>query len=327
MKHVLVSDTHLGYKDGSDEYHNITINLFEQLIAFAKDNNIKSFIHGGDFFDCRRSISVKTIPVSFKIIKSLSNTFDDIHILLGNHDTYYKTSLVPSSLDMFIGFKGINIVNEVKVFNNIHLQPWLIEDFKPLSVSFCIGHFEMNGVPINRSNTISKGGLSIGQFKDYKKVISGHYHTISVTNNVFYIGSPFHMTFNDSDNRGFYVFDDSNGELEFIVFDDYPKFIIFNHKEIDYDIIEGNNIKVIVTEDISTAKLGLLSNTLNEKNPNQLHINFDITETEDKETLDESDAILDIRTIESKYLDSVELPEHIKRDILDEHLNNLWSGV
>jgi len=329
-KHIIVTDTHLGYKSGSDEYHNITTSLFNKIIDVGSERGIKSLIHAGDFFDSRKSIPVRTIPVALNIINSLSVWFDEIYILTGNHDIHYKDRIDPTSLDMFIGMKGVTIVKDPIEVGNIYLQPWLVDEFKPISgPQNLIGHFEMSGITINRAGTISKVGVSTSDFKDYKMVLSGHYHTRSTTGNITYLGSPYHMTFNDEGDRGFYIFDDVDGSLELIPFTEYPKFIIFEYDKIDMSKVNGNNIKVIFTDDIGTAKINTINNKIYESCPNQLFVEFSFKESFNNELLNDQsiDEIIDIRSIEKKYLDSSTIPEYIERSIIEGEMDKLWEKM
>ena len=329
MKCIIVTDTHLGYKAASDDYHNITINLFDKIIDYAKGLEITTLIHGGDFFDSRKSISVKSIPIAYyDIMDKLSSTFENIYLLVGNHDTYYKNKIDPTSLDIFKEYNNIYIVKEPLKVGNIHLQPWLVDDFEPMNTKYCIGHFEINSIPINKIGTEYNKGLPVSLFKDYDKVMSGHFHTKSLTNNIVYLGSPYHMTFNDDGPRGFYLFDDNTGDLTFIEFTEYPKFIAFNFDKIDYDIIEGNNIKIVFTEDIGNTKINNINNKVLDKKPNQLFVefNFDSVFYNDVNG-QEIDQIIDIRTIEKQYLDNADIPEYLDRNKIDNHMEILWEKL
>jgi len=333
-KYIIVTDTHLGYKGGSDEYHNIAISLFNRIVEVAKENGIKSLIHGGDFFDSRKAIPVRTIPIALDIISLLKTQFDMIYILAGNHDIHYKDKIDPTSLDIFMGHSdGVTIVKSpIVVGNNIHLQPWLIDGFKHMSDysnAYLIGHFEMSGITINRAGTISKVGISTSDFKDYKMVLSGHYHTRSTTGNITYLGSPYHMTFNDEGDRGFYIFDDIDGSLELIPFTEYPKFIIFEYDKIDMSKVNGNNIKVIFTDDIGTAKINTINNKIYESCPNQLFVEFSFKESFNNDIVSDQsiDEIIDIRSIEKKYLDSSTIPEYIERSIIEGEMDKLWEKM
>jgi len=326
-KRMLVTDTHLGIKNGNDMYHNITLKLFEELCNKAKELGIKEFIHLGDFFDVRRSVSLKTIPIAYKIINMLKDTFDNSYLLVGNHDIYYKNQINPTSLQLFDDIEGISVVdNPIVLDNEIHLVPWIIDDFQPVKVPYMFGHLELSGIVINRVGTESKSGLSVSLFKDYKKVLSGHYHTRSVTKNITYLGSPFHMTFNDEGERGYYIFED--GELDFFKFDGAPKFHIFNYDNIDKSLIEGNNIKIQFTKDIGTTKINKLTNDITELKPNQLFVEFNFDESFSEEGNDlDVDEIIDIRSIEKKYLDNADIPEYIDRNLIDKHMDNLWKKL
>ena len=327
-KKIIVTDTHLGMKHGSDQYHNITIKLFEEICEMAEALEIKEFIHAGDFFDVRRSVNLKTIPVAYKIIEMLQETFHTIYLIVGNHDTYYKNSLEPTSLQLFDGMDNVAVIDTpIVIDQNIHLQPWLIDEFEPIkSCDYLIGHFEMSGIVMNRVGTESPYGLPISLFKDYKKVFSGHYHTKSVTKNITYLGSPYHMTFNDDGARGYYIFDE--GELEFYKFDGAPRFHIFAHDKIDEELVKGNNVKIVFTEDIGTAKINKLTNKITELEPNQMFVefNFDDTRSDEGNDLD-VDEVIDLRSLEKKYLDTVDFPEYIKRETIEKEMDKLWNTL
>jgi len=327
-KKIIVTDTHLGMKHGSDDYHNITLNLFKEICEIAESFNIKEFIHAGDFFDVRRSVSLKTIPVAYNIMDMLRETFSDIYLIVGNHDTYYKNSLQPTSLQLFDNMDGVSIVDTpIVIDNNIHLQPWLLDDFKSISsCDYLIGHFEMSGIVINRVGTESKSGISISEFKNYKKVLSGHYHTKSITGNIEYLGSPYHMTFNDDGARGYYIFND--GELDFYEFTNAPKFIIFEHDGINTDQIKGNNIKVVFTKDIGTTKINKVTNDIVKFEPNQLFIEFNFDESFTEKGNDfKVDEIIDLRSLEKKYLDNSDIPKYIDRNKIEKEMDILWNTL
>lgn len=325
MKYIIVTDTHLGFKNGSDQYHNICLDIFNEIAKVAKEKKITTFIHGGDFFNTRKSISLKSIPIAYEIGNILKSTFENSYVIVGNHDIYYKDRIDPTSLQILSEY--ITIVDKPMIVNNIHLQPWLIDEFVPTEVDYLIGHFEMLDIVINRSGTKSKVGASTSIFKNYKKVLSGHYHTKSETSNIIYLGAPYHMTFNDNGERGFYIFNDENGSLEFIEFDRYPKFIIFDHMNIDFSLINGNNIKVVFTKDIGTAEINKIVNKINDKEPNQLFVEFSFNNKFDIDNVNNDFDFIDVRSIEKRYIDSLEIPDYIKREIIDYHMDDLWKKI
>ena len=323
---IFVTDTHLGMKHGSDMYHDITLKLFEEICDMAEALNIKEFYHLGDFFDVRRSVNLKTIPVAFKIIEMLQETFDDCYFLVGNHDIYYKNRMNPTSLQMFNNMEGISIVDTSIVVGDLHLVPWLLDDFQPVDVPYLLGHFEMSGIVMNRTGTESPYGLPISLFKDYEQVYSGHYHTRSVTKNITYLGSPFQMTFNDDGARGYGIFED--GKLDFYTFDGAPKFHIFNHDGVDKNLVKGNNVKIQFTKDIGTTEINKLTNEITELEPNQMFVefNFDESFSEEGNELD-VDEIIDLRSLEKKYLDNAEIPEYIDRSLIENQMDTLWGKL
>jgi DNA repair exonuclease SbcCD nuclease subunit len=82
------------------------------------------------------------------------------------------------------------------------------------------GHFDMIGIDME-GGSISTFGLSPNTFTDAAKyVLSGHYHGSSVTDidgsKLIYFGSPYPLTFANSDStHGYWIWDESN-DFKFI---------------------------------------------------------------------------------------------------------------
>ena len=70
-----------------------------------------------------------------------------------------------------------------------------------------MGHLELNGFVATRGH-IMEHGMDMKPFKKFKKVYSGHYHHRSSNDNIYYLGNPYEIYWNDvNDPRGFHVFD------------------------------------------------------------------------------------------------------------------------
>jgi predicted MPP superfamily phosphohydrolase len=58
-------------------------------------------IHLGDYYDSRQSVNLKVLNLGVDIAEKLSNRFrDGVHIIIGNHDIWGKTS---NDINPFIG--------------------------------------------------------------------------------------------------------------------------------------------------------------------------------------------------------------------------------
>ena len=95
---LFVTDTHCGLYKSSDFWHNVTYNLFAEIHDFCIKNDIRTIIHLGDFFHDRKNLNTKTQFIAHKIAR-LFETVGKMYIIVGNHDTYFKTSLEPNTLE------------------------------------------------------------------------------------------------------------------------------------------------------------------------------------------------------------------------------------
>ncbi len=333
MKYILVTDTHLGIKKGNNTYIQSNIKLFDNICEYAHTNKIKHFVHAGDFFDTRKSISVNVIEISLDIIETLEDTFDSITLIIGNHDTYLKNQIKPTSLSIFKEHDKVRIIDEPYVIDNILFLPWLFdkEVLSDISAKICIGHFDINGIEMNASGfTPLHQKYSISDFSAFDMVLSGHYHVSSNNSNIKYLGSPMQFTFNEMDcTTGFYVLDTNTLELDFIEFTDYPKHhIIKDTDDISISDITNNNIKLVFTKDHGIDKNTEIIRDISIHNPNDLKIDYYNLNT--GMTDDDIDIDIEIKTkleILFDFYDKSDLPDGIKCDILYKVTRNLYNEI
>lgn len=303
MKSVLVSDTHMGIKNSNLFWLELTYKLFEEITDYCLKNNIKNIIHLGDWFHTRYSINVLSINCSYKIMNLLERNGIHLYIIKGNHDQYYKNKPKPHSLMIFEKFKKVTIVDEPMEIDESILCPW---GMIPTNTDkkFLLGHYEINGIVTNASGyemTTSK--LSITDFKQFEKVYSGHFHTVSSNSNIEYIGSAFAMDMNDiNSERGYYHYD--NGHIkEFIEFTTAPKFVKFTAND-DFDTIDiQNNIcKVVFINDITDIESMKIVDKIKSFDPKELYIDFKI---QNEDQVEENSFIGDNSDMILHYIENI----------------------
>jgi len=126
----------------------------------------------------------------------------DVHMVTGNHDTYYKNTNSVNSPELLLkdypNIKTYSSPSEVKIGNlNVLMIPWICADnqektlkmIKKTKCQVAMGHLELQGFRVNRS-LIMDHGFDANVFKNFTKVFSGHYHTRSDNGTVFYLGNP-----------------------------------------------------------------------------------------------------------------------------------------
>lgn len=346
MKRILVTDTHLGVKKANDHYLELVSQLFDDIGVYADEHSIKEMIHLGDFFDNRKNMSLKTLHYARRIGMNLRQHFNTTHMILGNHDIFYKDRYLPNSHQVFGSMEHINVIDEPTQVGNCLLVPWIVEGgffgeehiagfrqtIQDSPAEFCLGHWEMNGAAMNQSGQVVTGGeWDTNMFSKFRKTFSGHFHTRGeYPNNVQYLGSPYHMTFNDAGPRGFYVFDDTTGDLEFIEWNGYPKFIQWVARPDDL-IVEGDFtgqvVKIIFGQDFGTTINNQIIQDIQNTNPHQLFTEYKFTHmmTDDKVTDDIQ--LMGPTEIHLDFINNAELPQHIKKSVLGKIVTQLYEEI
>ena len=323
MKHLLVTDTHLGLYNDSEVWQNATIELFDEIRKTCHREKIDKIIHLGDFFHNRKSINTRTQIVAQEIVDILYGL--DLFIIVGNHDTYYKNKIQPTSLRMFRHDKNVHLIADTLFLDEIMLVPWGGE-INPTHLKYCMGHFAISGFNMNDSY-VCKKGIDPSIFNQFQKVFSGHFHTPSTQGKITYLGSPFQQTFHDAGStRGYYIFED--GELDFIEFKKYPHFVKMNTENISKSAIKGNIVKLTFESDYGSRENEVIVESVMSNNPLQIHVDFSKVSYEvDDDPEEDIPDMIDHDEIVRDYVGRIEKPKNINESTLLEIISKLTGEI
>ena len=111
MKIALLNDTHFGCRNDSPAFIEYQNQFYDELFfPYLKENNIKTFIHLGDVVDRRKFINHNTAHnFKKKFWNRLEEEDIDTHIIIGNHDTYYKNTNEVNALQNLEINKGAKV--------------------------------------------------------------------------------------------------------------------------------------------------------------------------------------------------------------------------
>jgi hypothetical protein len=166
-------------------------------------------------------------------------------------------------------------------------------------------------------------GLEADLFKNFKRVFSGHYHTRSDNNTVFYLGNPYEIYWNDlNDTRGFHIFDTETLEHTPINNPHKMYYSIYyedtNYQTFDTREFENKIVKVVVRKKTDTKQFEKFIDKLYASNVAELKVveNFDIQESEDFEAFESEDTL----SILNRYIEEAEvnLDKSIVQNLLQE---------
>ena len=318
MKVAIITDTHYGARKGSKYLHDY-FELFYQNVFFPalKEHGVEAVIHMGDAFDSRKSIDYQSLEWSKRVV--FDNLKDyDVHMIIGNHDTYYKNTNEVNSpellLQTYSNIKTYSDPTEVNIGGlDILFLPWINQGneeasyqlIKKTTSKVAMGHLELQGFRVNRQ-IIMEHGLSSELFEKFKYVFSGHYHTRSDDGRVFYLGNPYEMYWTDvNDTRGFHIFDTENLTITPIN-NPYKLFHNIYYEDTNYKLFntseyESKIVKVIVRKKTNPKDFEKFVDKLHSAGVQELKIveNFDIHESEEFEIDEEENTI----SILNRYID------------------------
>ena len=85
------------------------------------------------------------------------------------------------------------------------------------SAQICMGHLDLSCFQMQRGMIMTEG-WDKRLFQKFDMVMSGHFHHKSDDGQIFYLGTPYEIYWNDYDDpKGFHIFDTKTRELERIV--------------------------------------------------------------------------------------------------------------
>ena len=232
MKIAIITDTHFGARNDNLNFNDYFFKFYDNVFfPTLKERDITTCIHMGDVVDRRKYISYR-IANDFRsrFIERFKELNIDLHIVIGNHDTYYKNTNDVNSMNELVGEDALtSIYSEPQVveFDDVPIQfiPWInagnysktMEALSKSPAQIAMGHLEVSGFQMYRGQ-YSENGWDKELFRRFDTVFSGHFHHKSDDGQIYYLGTPYQIFWNDFDDpKGFHIFDTETRELERII--------------------------------------------------------------------------------------------------------------
>jgi DNA repair exonuclease SbcCD nuclease subunit len=326
LKVAIITDQHFGARNDSIAFLDFFEKFYDNTFFPALDANaIDTVLVLGDTFDRRKYVNFYALDRAKKMFfDKLEERGIRVHMLAGNHDTYYKNTNEVNSPDLLlVEYGNIDVISKPETIvidgTSICMMPWIcpenyqesLDHITNTKAEICMGHFEIAGFAMHRGME-SHDGLAKETFEKFDLVFSGHYHHRSSDKHIHYLGNPYELTWQDyNDPRGFHLFDLDTRELEFIC-NPYRMFerIEYNDKEqepIDLDRIDLSQkfVKLVVVNKNDFYKFDKFIQKLYNKGCYEIKIIEDLSEFEDGEIGEEIN-LEDTLSVLANYIDSVE---------------------
>ena len=303
MKIAIITDQHFGARKNSKLFHDYFLKFYNDIFfPTLEKEGITTVIDMGDTFDNRTGINFSALTwAKDNYFDRLENMGITLHSIVGNHTAYYKNTNEVNAVDLLLreydNVKTYSEVTSIEVGGcNVLLVPWINKENEKMSIGLinksqapvCMGHLELNGFRATPGHMMEHG-MQWDVFKKFKKTYSGHYHCRSNQDNIYYLGNPYEMFWNDVDdvNRGFHLFDTETLEHTPIN-NPYRIHHIVYYSDTDYQLfdarqLENKIVKVVVRNKSDTKKFEKFIDKLYNANVAELKIveNFMLQEAED----------------------------------------------
>lgn len=233
---VLINDVHLDKGNGE-----LVKNIFNQLIGVCKKYDTNRIFCGGDVFTNRSGQPLKCLLDWKEVLNSIEEAEMELHVIPGNHDktdgndeNSYLDVYREDFIHLYRSAECVVLDDTAVVFIPYFKDDKWLEEFNRINSEaiklsknrslLMITHSGFDGVVNNDgSKVVSEIKPSI--FKNYTKVLIGHYHDASkLADNVLYTGSAYQNNYGENiTDKGFTVIYD-NGSTKFVP-SKFPKYI------------------------------------------------------------------------------------------------------
>jgi len=347
MKVAIITDQHFGARNDSTHF----LDYFEKFysgtfFSILDSESIDTVLILGDTFDRRKYINFYSYKRTREMFfDKLAQRGIKVRMLAGNHDTYFKNTNEVNSVRLLLQeYTNIEVIDSPKTIEvdgtSICMMPWIcpenyqqsMDELKNTTADIVMGHFDIAGFQMHRGMS-STDGLSRDLFSRFDMVFSGHFHHRSTSDNIYYLGNPYELTWQDyNDPRGFHLFDLSTRKLTFI---ENPNVmfhrITYDDKEnsiteiTNKDLNKYTNtyVKVVVINKTNPYLFDKFMNNLYSINPIDITIAEDFTDLTEGVEDDMIDQAEDTITIINKFVDGIK-EEHIDNDKLKTVLKELY---
>lgn len=335
MKIAILGDVHLGASASSDAIHDYFEKFYSFFFDYLDKNDIKTIIQEGDLFDIRKFVHFNTLH------RAKTYFFDELekrgkHMVTnaGNHDVLYKNTNLINAVRL-LATKQMTVIDmhpETLLIGSktFDIYPWIntqnvnacMEFLAKSKSDYAVGHFEFANFPMY-AGTLATSGMNHKLFAKYTKVYSGHYHTISETDNILYTGTPCELTWGDcNDPKGFWVLDTETGVHEHIQ-NPYKLFEKISYVEgmsYNFSQVKEKYVKIVVVDKTDQKKFDAFVDNVNMNKPHDLKI----IESSVVESVKDSVKLTDLVSTQDMLLDVV---DNIDTNLDKPRLKNYVLGM
>ena len=190
MKVAIITDQHFGARNDSTHFLDYFEKFYSETFFTALDaESIDTVLVLGDTFDRRKYINFFSYKRTREMFfDKLAERNIKVHMLAGNHDTYFKNTNEVNSVSLLLQeYTNITVIDNPTTIEvdgtSICMMPWIcaenfidsMAELKNTKADIVMGHFDIAGFQMHRGMS-STDGLDRSIFNRFDMVFSGHFH-------------------------------------------------------------------------------------------------------------------------------------------------------
>jgi len=342
MTVALITDQHLDGRKGSVAFWEYFKRFYDEVFfPTLERHGIKTVIDLGDTFDNRKGIDFNVWSrVRQHYFQRLEDMGIFVHMILGNHCTYYKNTNEINSPDLLLkDFSNIEVYSRPETVmidgTKILMLPWInsqnyedtMKHIDGTSAEIAMGHLELNGFEVTPGMKMEHG-MDASIFKKFKQVFSGHFHHKSTKGNITYLGNPYQMFWNDyKDERGFHLYEPKTNKLKRVKnpYEIFTK-IYYNdatgsHLSVTPDQCTNTFVKIIVDDKKDYLEFEKYVDSIFAAQPHDVKI-IETLVNDVVEDVEDNLEVKDTLTLLNEYIDEIELS--VNKDKLKSVMKSLY---
>ena len=328
MKVAIITDQHFGCRKNSKLFHDYFLKFYNDVFfPTIQQEGITTIVDMGDTFDSRKGIDFSALSwAKNNYYNRLAKIGCEVHTIVGNHTAYYKNTNEINAVDLLLGeYDNVKVYSEASEILlgdlKVLLIPWINQEneentLKALkkSKSPCVmGHLELQGFKVNNV-VVMEHGFDYSPFTKFERVYSGHFHTRSNKEGIYYLGNPYEIYWNDyNDTRGFHLFDTETLEHT-PVNNPYRLFYKVYYEDTPYQTFDAREyedkiVKVIVRKKSDITQFEKFIDKLYSANVAELKIveNFDFNGWYDEDNSANEYESEDTLSILNRYIEEADI--------------------
>lgn len=347
MKILMWTDIHWGAKGNSMIHNNDCLDFTRWMAAEAKKRNVDMMVFMGDWFENRSAIDILTLNASGDGLEIIEGLGIPTYKCVGNHDLKYRKNRSQFSVRLSGVHPNVNVISEI-TYKTIggkkmafvpylfrHEYPDFAAEIVKQKPDYVFGHLEFKDFILTGSYYKLESGPDHTLFSYPKFVFSGHFHKRQIRDNIVFIGNPFGTNYGDAGdtNRGICILDTDTNTIEFVNWEDGPRYVYCRLSDLISDDFAGfapkTHVSCLIDIDIDYSDAQVIREQFS-KQYSLREFSLEENIIEKKNSLEHANDMVDLSsTVDTDDAIKMMIRTHVQKTatIDPEFLSSIYEGL